>query len=330
MEKENRKILKEMHSLIERMDSVRTEKIKLINEAKQVRTQVSRDEILDVLDKQDNNNAGQFASFSYVTPIELYKTKKNWRQDDVSAALEKHNSLNDKEWYQNLNDYNQESAKGKNPIQYAVAVHKYLIHWTSPDNYNKKYAEYSDKLHNLRMRHGVGMQSDGMLGDNHNQRTITTGGERFSQAGNLQRDFNMIGSKCRTTWYLLNDSGNIVDVLPEEIVKSMIAQPSYSEFSHVEAEVRKALQDNEEALQQYANEKREIDKIFKGRTFLMDKILSIVATSDGVQYYWINDAISSKIRKGSDVSINTTDFINIAQNELQQQFNDISSEKFAK
>lgn len=330
MEKENQKLLKEMHNLIDRMDSVRKEKQALINEAKKARIQVSRDEILDVLDKQDKFNSGQFASFSYVTPIELYKTKKNWRQNDVSAALEKHNSLNDKEWYKNLNDYNHETGKGKNPIQYAVAVHKYLVHWTSPDNYNKKYAEYSDKLHNLRMRHGVGIESDGMLGDNRNQRTTTTGGERISQAGNLQRDFNMIGSKCTTTWYLLNDNGNIVDVLPEEIVKSMIAPTSYNEFSHVEAEVRKALQDNEEALQQYANEKREIDKIFKGRTFLMDKILSIVATSDGVQYYWINDAISSKIRKGSDVSINTTDFINIAQNELQQQFSDISSEKFSK
>lgn len=329
-----KKELNEMISLIERMDKNSNSKLeKLINEGKSQRIQVTRDEILDVLDKQDENNAGQFASFTYVTPIDLYTTKKKWRHDDVLSALEKHNNLSDKEWYKSLSDYNQETIKGNtpNPIKFAVAVHKYTVHWTSPKNYANKYSDYKEKLSNLRMRYGAGLDSDGMLGDNPNQRTnLGYGNATMSQAGNLQRDFNMIGSKCTTTWYMLDDNGNIVDVLPEEIVKSMMAQTTQKPFANVEAEVRKVLQDNEVALEQYAKEKAEIDKIFKGRTFLMDKILTIVATSDGVQYFYINDTIASKIKKKSEVNVNQQDFIKIAENELNQQFNDISIEKFNK
>ena len=76
--------------------------------------------------------------------------------------------------------------------------------------------------------------------------------------------------------------------------------------------------------------KREIEKTFKGRNFLLDKILSIVATSNGMQYYYINDAIATKIRKKSDVNVSQSDFMKIAQEELGEQFNDISSEEFSK
>lgn len=330
LDKISKSNLNEMFNLIERMDNNCTKT--LIQEAikKSKRIQVSRDQILDILDEQDINNAGQFASFTYVTPIDPYKAKRNWRHDDVQSALDKHNNLSDKEWYKSLSSYNDVSVKGNNPIQSIIAVHKYTLHWTSPKSYASKYQEYKNKLSDLRMRNGVGIESDGMLGDNNNQRQdMGYGNVQANQTGNLSRDFNMVGSKCKTTWYILDENGSIIDSIPEEIVKSMIAVPSKGEFSNIEAAVREVLSGNEEALQKYSDEKREIEKSFKGRNFLLDKILSIVATSDGMQYYYINDAIATKIRKKSDVNVNQSEFIKIAEEELEEQFNDISSEEFS-
>lgn len=334
LEKESKNKLNEMLSMINRMDkNTNIKSQELIKESikNSKRVQVTRDQILDILDQQDKNNAGQFASFIYVTPIDPYKAKRKWRYDDVQNALDKHSNLSDKEWYKSLSSYNDPSVKGDNPIASIIAVHKYTLHWTSPKSYASKYQEYKNKLSDLRMRNGVGIESDGMLGDNNNQRQDMGYGDlQANQTGNLSRDFNMIGSKCKTTWYILDENGSVIDSIPEEIVKSMIAAPSKGELSNVEAAVREALSGNEEALQKYSEEKREIEKSFKGRNFLLDKILSIVATSDGIQYYYINDAIATKIRKKSDVNVNTSDFIKIAEEELGEQFNDISSEEFAR
>lgn len=334
LDKNSKENLNEMLDLINRMEDGKSKTSKiLIQEAikNSKRVQVTRDQILDILDQQDANNAGQFASFTYVTPIDPYKAKRKWRYDDVQNALDKHSDLSDKEWYQSLSSYNDVSAKGDNPIQSIIAVHKYTLHWTSPKSYASKYQEYKNKLSDLRMRNGVGIESDGMLGDNNNQRQdMGYGNVQTNQTGNLSRDFNMIGSKCKTKWYILDENGSVIDSIPEELVKSMIAAPSKGEFSNIEAAVREALSGNEEALQKYSDEKREIEKTFKGRNFLLDKILSIVATSNGMQYYYINDAIATKIRKKSDVNVSQSDFMKIAQEELGEQFNDISSEEFSK
>ena len=330
-DKDSKRDLSAMLNLIERMDNNKSKM--LIKEAikNSKRVQVTRDQILDILDQQNTTNAGQYASFRYVTPIDPYKGKRKWRYDDVQNALDKHNSLSDREWYQSLSSYNDASVKGDNPIQSIIAIHKYTIHWTSPTSYATKYKEYKDKLSNLRMRNGVGLDSDGMLGDNNNQRQdMGYGDTQANQTGNLSRDFNMIDSTCKTKWYILDENGSVIDSIPEEIVKSMIAVPSKGEFSNVEAAVRDALSGNEEALQKYSDEKREIEKSFKGRNFLLDKILTIVATCDGIQYYYINDAIATKIRKKSDVNVNQSEFIKIAEEELEEQFNDISYEEFAK
>lgn len=330
-DKNSKKDLSIMLNLIERMDNNKSKM--LIKEAikNSKRVQVTRDQILDILDQQNDNNAGQYASFTYVTPIDPYKAKRKWRYDDVQNALDKHSNLSDREWYQSLSSYNDASVKGDNPIQSIIAVHKYTIHWTSPKSYATKYAEYKNKLSDLRMRNGVGIESDGMLGDNNNQRqSMGYGDVQANQTGNLSRDFNMIDSTCKTKWYILDENGSVIDSIPEELVKSMIAVPSKGEFSNVEVAVREALSGNEEALQKYSDEKREIEKSFKGRNFLLDKILSIVATSEGMQYYYINDAIATKIRKKSDVNVNRSEFIKIAEEELEEQFNDISYEEFSK
>lgn len=333
LERESKNKLNEMLSMINRMDkNTNIKSQELIKESirNSKRVQVTRDQILDILDQQDKNNAGQFASFTYVTPIDPYKAKRKWRYDDVQNALDKHSNLSDKEWYKSLSSYNDPSVKGDNPIVSIIAVHKYTLHWTSPKSYASKYQEYKNKLSDLRMRNGVGLQSDGMLGDNNNQRQdMGYGDVQTNQTGNLSRDFNMIGSTCKTKWYILDENGSVIDSIPEEIVKSMIAVPSKGELSNVEAAVREVLSGNEEALQKYSDEKREIEKSFKGRNFLLDKILSIVATSDGIQYYYINDAIATKIRKKSDVNVNQSAFIKIAEEELGEQFNDISSKEFA-
>ena len=79
LERESKNKLNEMLSMINRMDkNTNAKSQELIKESikNSKRVQVTRDQILDILDQQNENNAGQFASFTYVTPIDPYKAKR--------------------------------------------------------------------------------------------------------------------------------------------------------------------------------------------------------------------------------------------------------------
>ena len=139
-----------------------------LNEGYQNRRQVSRDEIIDILNASDDSasNNGKFASVTYVKPVSVYKTKKSWRTDDMRGALDKYKERGEEDWHKKLTAFNQEDAKGKNPVQTVVVTQRYLLHWISQDKFRKDYTDYANKLSDLRMRNGIGLSSDGKLGDN--------------------------------------------------------------------------------------------------------------------------------------------------------------------
>ena len=197
-----------IRSLMERVEKPHTNyqavlnEERLINEANSVKKEVTRNEIIDILEDQDaKGNGGLFATLVYATGEPVYKTKRagSWRPDDVTAMLDKtRDSYGESSWHKDLSAYNDPSVKNstKNPIA-VVCVAKYEIHWTTKDNYNKAYREYSNSLRNLRMSHGVGLQSDGMLGDNMNQRQDLGTGTQMNQNGNLSKDFNMASANLK-------------------------------------------------------------------------------------------------------------------------------------
>ena len=337
MQKESKVQLTQMMSLMERMDKHYTNdqakmltenKLReknLLEEAVKPRKQVTRDEILDILDKQDENGRGRYVSMTYVKPISVKKTKKSWDKPGVDTVLANYKDSQD-QWYKDISDFNREDTElKKNPISAIVVAQRYVFHWTNKAGYDKAYGDYADKLSNLRQKYGIATDTAGVLGDNRNQRTQSAG-ETFNQTGNLARDFNMAHSTVKLTNYIVNDEGHIISEIPNDIAKAISSQKkAYS----VEAEVANVLSDNPEALREYEQARAEISKNFKAQNFIFDRVLSIVASVDGIDYYYINDKLVSPIAAKSEVNVNQAEMVDIAKEQLQQSFNDIDASEFA-
>ena len=295
-----------------------------LNEAKE-RVQVSRDEIIDLLNKADENpkNAGLFAYVSYAQPCTIYKTKKNWRSDDVASALEASKDRASEDWHKQLTDFNSPDTKlKKNPISNMIVINQWRLNWTTDKNYAKAYGAYSNELSTLRMRMGIALDSDGKLGDNRNQREKTDYGPQFNQTGNLSKDFNMASRKTiNTIVLLLDDDGNKIAEIPTNVSSSMMAKPEIKPYANVEAYVKKVITD-EDALKAYSEAKAELDRKFKGRTLNLDSILTISANINGVSYFYINDMLDLK-----KIPVNSTDLIKVGEKLTNASFEDMYSSR---
>ena len=293
---------------------------KHLTEAVGSRKQVSRDQMIDILNAQDDDpkSQGKFVSVTYVKPVSVYKTKRNWRSDEVQAALVKYKDRGEEDWHKNLTAFNQADAKGKNPVSTVIVTQRYLLHWSSQERLAKTAADYSEKLHNLRMKNGIGLDSAGMLGDNHNQRQKSDTGAQFNQTDRLSRDFNMAGSKTKTTAYFCDENGNIITALPSEVLKSMTKQAVYNKPEKAVTDVL-----NGEALEAYMKAKAELDKMYNPKNLLLDRILCIAASVNGESYYFINDKLMTPISKDGNVNVNQGEMVKIAEDQLGETFNEI-------
>lgn len=289
------------------------------------RVQVTRDQILDILDKQDKGGKGRFVSITYVKPVTIYKKRSSIDIPSMQGSLERYKDNSDADWYKSLSDFSNDETAKKNPISSIIVAQHYVLHWGSKESYNKAYGDYNNKLTTLRQRYGVGTDTAGVFGDNNNQRSVSNG-ETFSQRGNLMRDFNMAHSTVKTTNYVVDETGHIVSEIPNDIVK-MISSTKKS--SVVEKTVADALADNPQALGEYEAAKKELMQTFRSQTFIFDKILSIVASVDGIDYYFINDKLISPIADKSEVNVNPDEMLAIAKEQLNQSFNDIEASEFA-
>ena len=286
------------------------------------RQQVTRDEIIDILNSQDESAGGTYVSFTYVKPQSFYVTRKNWRKDDVTNTLSNYGEEGNEHWYPYIKKFNDDETQKKlNGIDGIIVTTRYNVHWTTPESYKKAYADYSEKLHNLRMKNGIGLDSDGMLGDNHNQRQTSDYGPQFNQTGKLSKDFNMASmtTKPKSTCYVVGNDGLIKGEIPDEMIKVM--NKPYTPQGP-EKSVSEVL--SGEALEAYMKAKAELDKTFSPRNFLFDRILSIVATVNGTSYYYINDAIKSEIKAKSDIMVNPQDMQKIAIEQLSDSFKEIA------
>lgn len=286
------------------------------------RQQVTRDEIIDILNKQDENGGGTYVSFIYVKPQSFYTTRKNWRKDDVSKALANYTEMDNEHWYPHVKKFNDdENIKKLSGIDGIIVTTRYNVHWTTPESYKKAYSDYSEKLHNLRMRNGIGMESNGMLGDNHNQRQESDYGPQANQTGKLSKDFNLAGmtTKPKSTCYVVDGEGHVKGGIPDDVIKAMNKPYSAPAPEKGVSDVLSG-----EALEAYMKAKAELDKTFSPRNFLFDRILSIVATVNGTSYYYINDAIKSEIKAKSDIMVNPQDMQKIAIEQLSDSFKEIA------
>ena len=321
-----------IRSLMERVEGNMSPYEATVNEQMRIdeatsknRVQVTRDEILDILDKadeaQNETNQGLFATITYVKPEALLKTKRSIDNDKLSSALDKHADRGEEDWHKNLTTFRDaEKSTTKNPITAVVTVTRYHLRWHSPENYNRDYNKYKTALSKLRMDNGIGLDSDGMLGDNTNQRqdTDATGAGKFNQTGNFARDFNMAKKvgKSKSTAYIVDETGHVVSEFPDDVMWSL--KGKVSPRDGVEAEVKNTL--SGEALEAYTKAKAELDAAFQGRNLLFDRILCICCSVNGTSYYFINDNLITKIAKGSDVNVNPQDMVEIAKEQLGESF----------
>ena len=306
------------------IDRIISESIRrVINEGRGNRIQISRDEILDVLNKTDEDpkSGGKWATITYVKPMSVYKTKRTWRTDDVQKALDNNADRSQEEWHKKLSAFNQDGAKGKNPVSFVVVAKRYMLHWHTQEDFGRDSYAYGEALRNLRMKNGIGLDSGGYLGDNRNQRQKFDYGAQQNQTGNLSRDFNMakVDQKTlKTLIFFCDENGNVITELPEDVLRSMLAP-------YKERGVEKAVSDvlSGEALEAYAQAKRELDKTYRPTNLLFDKILCIAASVNGQSYYYINDALQSPIAKDSTVNINQSKMVEVAEELLDESFNEL-------
>ena len=319
-------------ALIKQLDLMdRMDKHSTLNESKKIddiineaiadnRIRVSNSQILDILNDQ-SNDLGKFVSITYVNAKDVMKTKRSWRKDDVDAVLSKYGREGNEHWFDKLNDFNQ-AEKGKNPIRTVIAIMRYNLNWYSPESYARGYNKYASALRDLNMKNGIGRDSNGMLGDAHNN-SINTGYGVYQGASNaLKLKQNVAKAKVQSEFYMIDENGNIVGGIPSDVVRSISAVKKRADAPSV---VQKALADNPEALKAYIEAKKELDADFRSQDFMLDKILCIVASVKGKSYYWINDGINTPIEKGSDVNVNREQLLNIMKEKVGETFQDVEN-----
>lgn len=300
----------------------------LLEDAEKIeRQQVGRDGIIKVLDDADKTNAGCYVSLTYVTGKSFYTTKRKWRKNDVDKALNGYGEEGNEHWFPQIKQFNDDeegTIKSLKGIAGIIMITKYVLHWTTRENYKKQYGAYAEKLHNLRMKNGIGRESDGMLDDAHHtvDSTDATGSLDINNKGNLEKRLNVIGTPpSKTSFYVVGEDGSILGSIPNNVVNSMNAIPS-TEIKP-EKDVAAALQG--EALELYMSEKSELDKEFKAKAFLMDKTLAIVATVNRVPYYYINDAIKVETKDGSGLFVKPESLVNLAREQLSELYDAVNN-----
>lgn len=293
-----------------------------LNEAQ--KRQVTRDDLFDIMNQMgdDPRNNGRFMTLLYVMPLTIYKTKRNWRKDDVDNALNKYNNYSGSDWYQKLSDYNQDGVKGNNPITSVIIVRRYLIRWYDDESIKRLSKEKQEKQRELNMRNGIGLTTGGTIGDNRNPRSNNDYGVQVNHnTGNISRDFSLKGAKVKTFAYLVDDNGHIIEEIPYDLAGTMMAKKIAGE-RNFSKDVMAAL--SGEALDAYRQAVEELDREYIIHNFLYDRILGMAAGANGEQYYYINDKISARINKGSDVNVNQGELVKIAEEVLNQSFNEMT------
>jgi hypothetical protein len=356
--KANKIAAAKMRSLMERIENHNTYNVAMLNEERMIneavageRKQVSRDQILDILNDLDEKGNTRFVSFTYVKALPIYTGKRTWRTDDVKNALDHYQGDKNSKWFQDITNYNDPAVKGtgrkpedKNPLMNMLITQRYSgVQWLSKKTFNKLYTTNAEKKRNLRMSFGGAIESDGYLGDNHNVRSDAGYGNiQQNQTGRLSHDFNMKGVKSpKCSNYLVDENGKIVDEIDGNLASTMQAKPKEKWNwdngvpSRADYEFEKSmydiLADDPEKLIAYTKERAEIDKEFRAQTFLLDGILCICATVDGVPYYYINDSISSLSRGSNkpEMPVDSKALVKIAEDQLGKTFQEMSAEAFA-
>ncbi len=286
------------------------------------RQEVNNSQMIDLLNKQDDNNAGCYISMMYVVGKKIYSRRDNFRSDEVNAALSNYGPEGNEHWFPQLRQFmDDESSKKFTGIAGVIMVTRYVMHWTTKPNYDKAYGKYKAALSAARMRHNPNpnlIVRDGTLGDTHHtvDKTDVTGNFLVNNKGNLEKQFNVAGNpKSKSEFYVVGEDGSILGSIPKDVVASITSKPTPSKMGgdYLEVEMRDI---DDAAKELYLKEKAELTKSFVAKSYLWDRILAIVTTIEGVPYYFINSDINVEVREKSGLFVKPDSLRQIALEKL--------------
>lgn len=287
-----------------------------LTEAVGQRIQVTRDQLIDYFNKMDSmpETYGTLISMTYVKAASIYKSKRNWRTDAVTAALEKYVDRSEEDWYQQISNYNKPETKGSNPVWTVVLCSRSRFHYNSVSGFNKKSAQNIDAKDDLRLKYGLPQKfKDATTSFNKSDY-----GVEQTHKGTLVKRYNSATSKqiSPTEAYLLSPDGNIVTKIPLDVVYAM----GKEFYNGPEKEAIEILGANSERLKAYEAELKELNKSFGYGTFNLDQIVTCAFGFEGKKYYFINDSLALTSSGSKGINVNPQEWRKIGEDQLEENF----------
>lgn len=276
----------------------------------QERRIASPDEMFDLLATMPD---GKFATICYVNAVQLYKTKKAVNMDQFGADLDSNQPEGDDPVYNQLRQYHDDDKVKKLPLACVVSVTRYNLNWASEERHNQHYAEFAAKKDEIDKRYGIYKEPEERRQGGFD--AVNTFGASLGTTDNTRNRAyihqNTAKARMKSDLYAVDAEGNITGTVNPAYIKSL-RQPKTD--SAVNA-LRK-LEKSEEEIAQYQQEIAALN--FTHRKFLIDKILYIIATIGDDKFVYINESLSRNIDVKSKAVIDTSQFINLA-NQLFRQ-----------
>lgn len=271
------------------------------------------DEMFDILSSM---NAGKFATICYVNVASLLRTKRSIDMEKFGQDLENNRREGDSFWYDPLKKFHSDDSVKKNPIYAIISVTRYNLNWSTEESYNKNFKKYMDAKNAIDKRWEIYKEPEdrkpgGFSKVNSMGISVGNTDNTVNRAYIHQNTYN---AKKITTYYVVNEDGKIQGEIPYEAIRSILSKKTKSGINAL-----KKLNKSDEEIKQYLDE---IDSLkFNIGTFLVDKILYIVATVNGEKIFFINDRLPSEI---ANINVDSQSFIDMVRELFNKSYKDIT------
>lgn len=229
---------------------------------------------------------GVFVTVGYITGANL----------DVPKGKRLNPATNRMNSYPDYKEFGK--AIGYDNVSGIIKLTSYTLNWRTPTSVHNAYVDYRKNLDKIKVEYGINpVNKDSGKGkyktkqDYGNNGISVYSGKNDDLNGNTYPSQNVRNAKIKSSYFLINDSGNITN----EVDKSQLTNffKKKSEVDGVPA-LRK-LGASEERIQEYIQKERALGMDYK--SFESSSILYMVATVNGEKIIFINDLIKTNFKE---------------------------------
>lgn len=267
------------------------------------------DEIFDIL---DDSKGRKFATIGYVTGAKL-------NMPTVRKINPETNRM------KNFDDY---EALGKKlgyegEIGGIVKLTSYTIQLSNRKQVGKDYADYKDKVNDLRKEYGLDPMKDKegyTMTLNYGINGISAyGGNNQEKQGHVYYPANTYGVHPKSTYYVLDKDGSIDKEVSKEELNDLLKTTKISVSG--ENELRK-MGVEDEKIKEYVEKIQSLGMAYKN--FEYSSILYIVGSANGEKYIYINTNLNRAI---GNVNVDPKEFAVIVKARYSDDLADIPSDE---